>query len=200
MKGKLNPSLKEGDRIVLIDMTDEPQLSFGDRGTFIGTHRGGGFNQYSVKWDKGGSLFMLDDDKWMKEEDFDEMIEKKKKKNIQEADMNDVTMQTQLLKHFNMLFLKQFLKKLQETSVVNMFGASPYLYMGKERIAHQHKYDDTNEAFDELLDMANRAQGEMVNGVISVLEDEGKEITVEKINSSLKRYAPKVLKFYIDYY
>jgi len=74
MKSKLNPQLKPGDRIVLIDMTEEPTLSFGDKGTFTGVHKGGGFNQYKVKWDKGGSLYMLDENKWMKEEEFNEMM------------------------------------------------------------------------------------------------------------------------------
>jgi hypothetical protein len=200
MKSKLNPQLKPGDRIVLIDMTDEPTLSFGDKGTFTGVHKGGGFNQYKVKWDKGGSLYMLDDDKWMKEEDFNEMIERKKNRNIQESQISDLSDDSFLLKHFNMLFLKRYLNKLRESSVVNMFAAAPYLYMGKERLSHEHKYSDTNEAFDELLDMADQAQREMVSGVISILEEEDKELSSENINSKLKRYSPKIIKFYAKYY
>jgi hypothetical protein len=200
MKLKLNPQLKPGDRIVLIDMTDEPTLSFGDKGTFTGVHKGGGFNQYKVKWDKGGSLYMLDDDKWMKEEDFNEMIERKKNRNIQESQISDLSDDSFLLKHFNMLFLKRYLNKLRESSVVNMFAAAPYLYIGKERLAHEHKYSDTNEAFDELLDMADQAQREMVSGVISILEEEDKELSSENINSKLKRYSPKIIKFYAKYY
>ena len=200
MKSKLNPKLKEGDRIVLIDMTDEPTLSFGDKGTFTGVHKGGGFNQYKVKWDKGGSLYMLDDDKWMKEEDFNEMIERKKNRNIQESQISDLSDDSFLLKHFNMLFLKRYLNKLRESSVVNMFAAAPYLYIGKERLAHEHKYSDTNESFDELLDMADQAQREMVSGVISILEEEDKELSSENINSKLKRYSPKIIKFYAKYY
>ena len=42
------------------------------------------------------------------------------------------------------------MKKLRESGIINMYGSSPYLYMGKERLAHEHKYNDTNEAFDEL--------------------------------------------------
>ena len=200
MKSKLNPQLKPGDRIVLIDMTDEPTLSFGDKGTFTGVHKGGGFNQYKIKWDKGGSLYMLDDDKWMKEEDFNEMIERKKNRNIQESQISDLSDDSFLLKHFNMLFLKRYLNKLRESSVVNMFAAAPYLYMGKERLSHEHKYSDTNEAFDELLDMADQAQREMVSGVISILEEEDKELSSENINSKLKRYSPKIIKFYAKYY
>jgi len=200
MKSKLNTQLKPGDRIVLIYMTEEPTLSFGDKGTFTGVHNGGGFNQYEVKWEKGGSLYMLDEDKWMKEEDFNEMMEKKKNRNIQESQISDLSDDSFLLKHFNMLFLKRYLNKLRESSVVNMFAAAPYLYMGKERLAHEHKYSDTNEAFDEVLDMADQAQREMVSGVISILEEEDKELSSENINSKLKRYSPKIIKFYAKYY
>jgi hypothetical protein len=36
--------------------------------------------QYNVKWDKGRVLQVLEDaDKWMKEDDFDELMRKKKK-------------------------------------------------------------------------------------------------------------------------
>jgi hypothetical protein len=40
----------------------------------------------------------------------------------------------------------------------------------------------------------------MVNGVISILEDENKEVTVENINSALRRYAPKIISFYANYF
>jgi hypothetical protein len=193
MSKKLNPELKPDDRIVIIELLGEPQLSFGDRGTVKGIQKGPGFVQYVVKWDNGSSLYLLDEDKWMYESEFDEMRERKMKKNIKENKSTD-------LKHFNMLFIKKYLNKLREAGVVNMFAAAPYLYMGKERLAHEHKYNDTNEAFDELVDMADKTQGEMVNGVISILEDENKEVTVENINSALRRYAPKIISFYANYF
>ena len=48
--------------------------------------------------------------------------------------------------------------------------------------------------------MADQAQREMVSGVISILEDEDKELSSENINSKLKRYSPKIIKFYAKYY
>jgi wyosine [tRNA(Phe)-imidazoG37] synthetase (radical SAM superfamily) len=199
MSKKLNPELKPGDRIVIIELLGEPQLSFGDRGT-VTKIQNAAFTQYVVKWDNGSSLYLLDEDKWMYESEYDEMRERKMKKNIQENKSTDLTLHAMLVKHFNMLYLKKYLNKLRESSVVNMLAAAPYLYIGKERLAHEHKYNDTNEAFDELVEMADKAQGEMVNGVISILEDENKEVTVERINSSLRRYAPKIISFYSNYF
>ena len=208
MKDKINPKLEEGDRIVLIMMPGETDISYGDKGTVSKVNNVHSFIQYFVDWDNGSRLALIEElsdesktvDKWMKEEDFNEMIERKKNRNIQESQISDLSDDSFLLKHFNMLFLKRYLNKLRESSVVNMFAAAPYLYMGKERLAHEHKYNDTNEAFDELVEMADKAQGEMVNGVISIIEEENKEVTVERINSYLRRYSPKIISFYSNYF
>ena len=200
MSKKINPVLKPGDRIVLIEMVGETSISYGDRGTYIGEVGEMSYKQRKVEWDNGSRLFLLDEDKWMLESDFDEILDRKRKRNIKEAEMKEFGNDAYLLKHFDMLFLKKYLKKLQESSVVNMLAASPYLYMGKERLAHEHKYNDTNEAFDDVVDMADKAQSVMVNGVISIIEDEGKEVTVEKINSYLRRYSSKIISFYSRYY
>jgi hypothetical protein len=85
MSKKLNPELKPDDRIVIIELLGEPQLSFGDRGTVKGIQKGPGFVQYVVKWDNGSSLYLLDEDKWMYESEFDEMRERKMKKIIEKS-------------------------------------------------------------------------------------------------------------------
>ena len=113
MSKKLNPELKPDDRIVIIELLGEPQLSFGDRGTVKGMQKGPGFVQYVVKWDNGSSLYLLDEDKWMYESEFDEMRERKMKKNIQENQSTDLTLHSLLVKHFNMLYLKKYLKCLR---------------------------------------------------------------------------------------
>jgi hypothetical protein len=45
--------------------------------------------------------------------------------------------------------------------------------------------------------MADQAQSEMVQGVMKVLENEGKEVSLENVNRNLKRYASKVLQNYM---
>ena len=83
-----------------------------------------------------------------------------------------------------MKFLNEYLKKVRESSIVNMFGAAPYLYMGKDRIEHEFKYKDigNEEAFEEVLEMSNLAQSEMIRGVMNVLDHEGKEYDLNTIN------------------
>ena len=49
-------------------------------GEVVGITQNFGFNSYSVKWDNGRRLDLLEDvDKWMKVEDFEELKIKKRK-------------------------------------------------------------------------------------------------------------------------
>jgi hypothetical protein len=76
----INPKMNKGDRIVLLSMTDEPDMGYGDRGIVTDVSKVFDYLQYNVKWDKGRVLQVLEDaDKWMKEDDFDELMRKKKK-------------------------------------------------------------------------------------------------------------------------
>jgi hypothetical protein len=99
-----------------------------------------------------------------------------------------------------MKFLHEYLKKVRESGIVNMFGASPYLYLGKDRIEHEFKYQEVvnEEEFEEVLEMANLAQSEMIRGVMNVLDHEGKEHDLKLINRYIQRYATKVLENYMN--
>jgi hypothetical protein len=80
MSKKINPELKIGDRIVCIDMDGEPGYT-GNKGTVRRMSKQPTGLQYDVRWDDGGSLFLLSDtDKWMYEEDW-----KRNKKKINES-------------------------------------------------------------------------------------------------------------------
>jgi hypothetical protein len=91
------------------------------------------------------------------------------------------------------------LEKVRESGITNMFGASPYLYLGKERIEHEFKYHDINneEAFEKMLSMANQAQAEMVNGVINYLESKGIEENMDNINRYLRKFATMIVQNYM---
>jgi hypothetical protein len=97
-----------------------------------------------------------------------------------------------------MKFLKKYLLMIRDSSITNMYGASPYLYMGRERIEHEFKYKDIHneEAFEEVLDHADQAQAEMINGVINYLEDKGIEGDMSNINRYLQRFATKIVQTY----
>ena len=189
----INPELKKGDRIILLHMSGESSVPDGTHGTVYSVDKVFGDVQYGVEWDNGSKLALLSDtDMWDKEERF------KAKKRITEDRDNFIMNNIELFKYFNIKFLKKYLLMVRESSITNMMGASPYLYMGRERIQHEFKYKDIHneEAFEEVLDHANQAQAEMINGVINYLNDKGIEENMSSINKYLQRFATKIVQTY----
>jgi hypothetical protein len=189
----INPELKKGDRVVLLDMSGESSVPDGTHGTVYSVDKVFGDVQYGVEWDNGSKLALLSDtDMWDKEERF--KVRKKITEDIDKFVMDNID----VFKHFNMKFLKKYLLMIRKASFTNMYGASPYLYMGRERIEHEFKYKDIHneEAFEEVLNHANQAQAEMINGVINYLEDKGIEEDMSSINRYLQRFAAKIVQTY----
>lgn len=189
----INPELKKGDRIILLHMSEENSVPDGTLGTVYSVDKVFGDVQYGVEWDNGSKLALLSDtDMWDKEERF------KSKKRITEDRDKFIMDNIELFKYFNIKFLKKYLLMVRESSITNMMGASPYLYIGRERIQHEFKYKDIHneEAFEEVLDHANQAQAEMINGVINYLNDKGIEENMSSINKYLQRFATKIVQTY----
>ena len=197
----INPKLKVGDRVQILHMEDEwGDVPPGSTGTV--TRVSDMFDEviYGVEWDNGKSLNILSStDVWDTEENRSQF----KKKKISEQDETErhksLVKNIDVFTNFKMRYLYEYLKKVRDCGVVNMFQAAPFLYMGKDRMEHFFRYQDIeNEICEEVLDMANMAQHEMVTGVIKVLESQGKEDSIEIINRYLQRYSQKVLENYIN--
>jgi hypothetical protein len=189
----INPELKKGDRIILLHMSEENSVPDGTLGTVYSVDKIFGDIQYGVEWDNGSKLALLSDtDMWDKEERF------KSKKRITEDRDKFIMNNIELFKYFNIKFLKKYLLMVRESGITNMMGASPYLYIGRERIQHEFKYKDIHneEAFEEVLDHANQSQAEMINGVINYLNDKGIEEDMSSINKYLQRFATKIVQTY----
>ena len=187
----LNPELEKGDRVICLHMEDEwSSVPPGTKGVVINKQEMFDDIQYKVEWENGSSLALLAScDAW-----------KLDKERVDENFGHDEVFlkNIDVFQYFKMRYLHEFLKKVRECGAVNMFTAAPFLYMGKNRMEHMFVYQDIeNEICDEVLDMANMAQHEMVSGVIKVLESEGKEAELSKINRYLQRYSQKVLENYM---
>ena len=213
MKDLINPKLKEGDRVVCISMLGEKDVVMGDRGVVTGVSEGPWFTQYRVDWDNGTMLALLKEnnpedqqDQWMLESSYEELILRKKRKNLGESDqkkkMEHLMSNVEVFRTFDRQFLFSFLEKLRESGIINMFGAAPYLYMGSDRIASVHKYDENkdDDSFDELVEMADEAKNKMIQGAVKVLQKENKEVTIESVSRVIKRYASKVLDMWMTTY
>jgi hypothetical protein len=174
-------------------MSEENSVPDGTLGTVYSVDKIFGDIQYGVEWDNGSKLALLSDtDMWDKEERF------KSKKRITEDRDKFIMNNIELFKYFNIKFLKKYLLMVRESGITNMMGASPYLYIGRERIQHEFKYKDIHneEAFEEVLDHANQSQAEMINGVINYLNDKGIEEDMSSINKYLQRFATKIVQTY----
>jgi len=188
----INPKLKPGERVILLYMDGETSVLPGTWGTVKRAYELFGTDQYDVEWDNGSTLSLIgDEDMWDNKE--------RKKKTIKEDDRDKFFMNNiDVFKYFNMKFLKKYLLMIRESSITNMYGAGQYLYMGRERIQHEFKYKDIHneEAFEEVLDHANQAQAEMINGVINYLNDKGIEENMSSVNTYLQRFATKIVQTY----
>jgi hypothetical protein len=189
----INPELQVDDKVMLLHMEGE-MMSPGSKGTVIKVSRDP-FEKdgviYSVRWEDGSQLSLLSvTDAWKKLETIQENSFDKAKWFIDNKT---------IVENFNTRFLGQYLEKVRESGITNMFGASPYLYLGKERIEHEFKYKNIGdeESFDEVLELADKAQHEMVKGVMKVLEKEGKEMDINLINRYIQRYASLMLNYWI---
>jgi len=188
----MNPKLKVGDRVCLLYMSGEIKMNPGECGVVKSVDNVFGDIQYGVKWDNGSNLALLSDtDAWK--------LEKKQIKEDELDRMNVLYKNIDSFRFFKMGFLRKYLLALRDSSVVNMFQAPPYLWMGKERIEHEFKYHDIHneEAFEKVLSMANQAQAEMINGVINYLESEGIEENMDNINKYLRRFATMIVQNYM---
>jgi hypothetical protein len=188
----MNPKLEKGDRVCLLYMSGEISMNPGECGTVTSVDNVFGDIQYGVKWDNGSSLALLSDtDAWK--------LDKKQIKEDELERMNALYKNIDVFRFFKMGFLHKYLLLVRKASIVNMFESPPYLWMGKERIEHQFKYHNIHneEAFEEMLDMANQAQAEMINGVIKYLESEGIEENMDNINKYLRRFATMIVQNYM---
>jgi len=196
----INPKLKVGDRVQILHMEDEMDIiPMGTWGIVERVYNVMDEDIYGVKWDNGKTLNILSTaDVWDTEENRGKF---KKKKITEQGEIerhNALYGNMDVFTNFKMRYLHEYLKKVRECGAVNMFTAAQFLYMGRDRMEHMFRYQDIeSDICEEVLDMANMAQHEMVSGVIKVLESEGKEVELNKINRYLQRYSQKVLENYM---
>lgn len=192
----INPKLKVGDKVILLHMEDEySNVPPTTEGVVTMVNDVMGETIYSVKWDNGSSLNLISTtDVWKKKNDgLKESFNNAEWKRTEELIKN-----IDVFKYFDSKFLRDYLKKLRECSLVNMAGAAPYLYMGRDRIkADIFLKNHKNEYCDEVLEMANQAQSLMISGVMRFLEKNNKEISLENVNRYIQSLSSKVLSVYI---
>ena len=195
MKSSKNPELNVGDRIILYHMEGEMGVNPGTEGTVTSLERDPfeADNQIvSVKWDNGSSLSILSKyDIW----------KHAKKKKLDESAEDWFEKNQDIMKYFKHKQVRDFLKKVRESGIINMFGSAPLLYAGKEHIDRyfgESSQDD--EAFQEVLDMADDVKHMMIKGTMDYLRDNGKEVDIDSVNRNIRKMAERMWGFYANFF
>jgi predicted AlkP superfamily pyrophosphatase or phosphodiesterase len=191
MKNTKNPELSVGDRIILYHMEGETGVDPGTHGTVSNVTRDPfeDDNQLvMVDWDNGSKLSILSKyDVW----------KFAKKKQIDESAEDWLKDNGELLKYFKHRDVRDFLMKVRESGITNMFAASPLLYAGREHIDRYYGENPPDEeAFEQVLDMADDVRNMMIRGTMKYLEAKRKEVSIDNVNSNIRKLSNKMWEFY----
>jgi len=198
MKGILNPELKSGDKIVCYHMEGETGVPPGTVGTVINVGRDPfekDGNIISVEWDNGSKLSLISvTDAWKK-------VGGKIQEQTLSPEYDFFNANPELFELFDWRFLRNYLFKLRESGVINMFQAAPFLYSGKKWIDRYYGEDqEDNEAFQELLEMADEAKDKMVQGLVKYMSAKNMEMDdMGRVNHLLGKLAMKITQLYMTF-
>jgi len=200
MKGQLNPPVEPGDKIICYHMDGEtgvPAGTFGivkrvSRDPFETDNDG---QIIDVNWENGSKLSLLTTtDAWKKVVD-------KIQEQTGSPEYDFFSRNPEIFENFDYRFFKKYLLKLRESGVINMFQASPFLYSGKEWIDRYHgENQEDNEAFQEVLEMADNAKNKMIQGLLKYMESKNMDVDdMSRVNNLINRFAMKINQFYMTF-
>ena len=201
MKRILNPPLEVGDRIVCYYMDGETSVPPGTEGVVTKIQKdpfepSGDMLLISVNWDNGSKLSMISStDAWKKAK------EKTIKEQSGDPRIDFYSKNPEIFDNFDWRFFREYMNKVRETGIVNVYSAAPLLYSGKNHIDRYYGENPSNpKEFEELLDMADDARLKMTQGMIKLFESKGKEIDLDAINRQLPRIAQSIVKLWMSFY
>ena len=199
MKGPLNPPLKEGDVVFCYHMDGETSVPPGTKGIVKSISRDPfepeGELIYNVSWENGSTLGLLSTtDAWKKIEE--------QPKGIQEAKNDNwdfITQNADIYENFDWRWFREFLTKIKNSGIINMFAVSPLLYAGKEHIDRYYgEGREDEEEFQEVLEDADESKDKIIQGVISYMIKHKKNLDdMSTVNHYAKSFSQKILGLYM---
>lgn len=201
MKSELNPRLKEGDRVICYYMDGETGVPPGTEGTVKRIGRDP-FEPNSdeliigVNWDNGSTLALVSvTDAWKK-------VKEKIQESTASASYYYFKENPEIFENFDWRFLRKFLHKLRDSSVVNIHQSSPFLYSGRDWIDRYYgENQEDNESFQEVLEMANESKDKMIQGLLKYMESKNIDMDdMGMVNNLVRKFAHKILSLYISFH
>ena len=205
MSKDVNPSLKEGDNIILIYMKDPySPVPGGTKGVVNYVSKDPydeGEDIISVEWENGSQLSLVSsEDIWMMESDL--------KTNIKEGNnpnFDSLISLKDIFKYSNEKIFFDLLSKIRESGLVNMFESGQFLVSGPkylqkfiefEEMKTGREYDE--DMVDELMDMSQKTRDEFIRMAMKMVEDEETEdYSNRNLEKKMRALTSKALKYYI---
>jgi hypothetical protein len=194
--------LNVGDRIMVYHMEGELSVPAGTTGTVKKIGRDPfepeGESIIEVNWDNGSNLSLLSStDVWKIIED------ESQKLNEQGTDQNwqFITQNADVFENFDWRWFREFLSKIRDSGIINMFGAAPLLYSGKKHIERYYGEDrEDDDVFQAVLEDAENSKNKIVQGVLKYMEKNDKDLdNMDLINRYARHFSQKLLGLYITF-
>jgi len=192
----MNEEVKIGDRVMLVHMEGEARPRLGSEGVVVSISPDPfeDDNQIiGVKWDMGSTLNILSK--------YD--VYKVMKRNVteQQAPKHHIlTKNADIVKSYHLKWFRDYLEKVRESGAINMFGAGDWLFVGRDYLERYYgEGKEDNEAFQEVLDMADETRQKMISGTMKFLESQGLEVTPESVSRAIKNNIRKIIQMWMVY-
>jgi len=213
MSKNQNPKLKEGDRIILVNMPGE-KLDTGDKGKVIEIKdqpSESGFNYlYKMEWyDDDGKMIsdlslLPQTDTWM-------LDRKYTQNDLNEGriiDLDELISRhewSRLFKKSDLKSIIEYLNAIKRLGVVNMFESGQFLGKTEEYLTKyfdlyrmQQDLDDKDEELiKKILEMSEIVRNIMISAAVTDLEQKNKEITGSSATHRVNRLATEVVKYFM---
>jgi hypothetical protein len=198
-KKELNPKLVKGDRIMCLHMDGEtsvPPMTTGTVRSVVRDPFEDNSEIINVNWDNGGTLGLISiTDSWVK------IAQETLEEQAGTSEYEYFNKNPEIFENFDWRFLRNYLFKIRESGVINMFESAPFLHSGKKWIDRYYgENQEDNEDFQEVLEMADEAKDKMIQGVLKYMKSEGIEIDIDKVNFLIRKFNMKILKLYISFF
>jgi hypothetical protein len=200
MKGELNPELKVGDKIMCFHMDGETGVPPGTIGIVRSITRdpfeSAEDKLISVNWENGSNLSLISStDAWKK------VSEEITESTTRDPHYDFFSKNPEIFENFDWRFFREFLNKLRDSSVINMFQSGPFLYSGREWIDRYHgENQEDNESFQEVLEIAEESKNKIVQGIIKYMTSKNLDLDdMSKVNHYATKFSNKIVQLYMTF-
>jgi hypothetical protein len=197
MKGQLNPELKVGDRIMCYHMEGETGVPPGTLGTVTKITRDPFETEndsiINVKWDNGRSLSLITaTDVW-------KLVPKENIKEQEDNAWKYMTKNPDIFENFDWRWFREYLEMIRNSGIINVFGAAPLLYTGREHIDRYYgEGKEDNEYFQDVLDNADKSKDKIIQGVVNYMQKNNKPLDdMSSVNRYAQNFSQKILGLFM---